>query len=207
MNRIFSYGQSFGDAAYVATVNPNSVSNSTYLSNVIFYELTTVNTWKHMVFTYEQSTSTVKIYLNGELKTNGTFSSLNTSEFVVELYLGTLFNSTTQRYFGYVDDLKIYNYALTDAQVTSLYTNNTLTVSNFNAKPLEITLFPNPTKDKFTIATVAEIATVEIYSAQGQKVLTATQKIIDMSSLASGVYFVKIETTEKIQTIQKLVKQ
>ena len=207
VNRIFSYGQSFGEAAYVATVNPNSVSNSTYLSNVIFYELTTVNTWKHMVFTYEQSTSTVKIYLNGELKTNGTFSSLNTSEFVVELYLGTLFNSTTQRYFGYVDDLKIYNYALTDAQVTSLYTNNTLTVSNFNAKPLEITLFPNPTKDKFTIATVAEIATVEIYSAQGQKVLTATQKIIDMSSLASGVYFVKIETTEKIQTIQKLVKQ
>ena len=30
---------------------------------------------------------------------------------------------------------------------------------------------------------------------------------IDISNLASGIYFVKIETAEKTQTIQKIVKQ
>jgi hypothetical protein len=205
VNRIFSYGQPFGDAAYVATVDPNSVSNSTYLSNVIFYEPTAVNTWKHMVFTYEQSTSTVKIYLNGEFKTAGTFSSLNTSEFVVPLYLGTLFNSTTQRYFGYVDDLKIYNYALTDAQVTSLYTSNTLASTDFNQNNLEVALYPNPANDVVNFETNFDIKSIEFYNIQGQKVIKSNQKQINVSDLATGMYMVRIEGTDNNIAIKKVI--
>ncbi len=205
VNRIFSYGQSFGDAAYVVTVNPNSVSNSTYLSNVIFYELTTVNTWKHMVFTYEQSTNTVKIYLNGELKTNGTFSSLNTSEFVVALYLGSLFGGTTQRYFGYVDDLKIYNYALSDAQVLNLFNTNTLSSSDFNQNNLEVKLYPNPANNVLNIETALEIQNVEIYNIQGQKVLSSNQKQINVSDLAAGMYMVRIQDVDNNIATKKIV--
>jgi hypothetical protein len=205
VNRIFSYGQSFGDAAYVATANSNSVSNSTYLSNVIFYQGITVNTWKHMVFTYEQSTSTVKIYLNGELVTNGTFSSLNTSEFVVALYLGSLFGGTTQRYFGYVDDLKIYNYALTDAQVTSLYTSNTLASTDFNQNNLEVALYPNPANDVVNFETNFDIKSIEFYNIQGQKVLTSNQKQIDISNLTKGLYIVKIQNSNGVIISDKLI--
>lgn len=207
VNRIFSYGQPFGDAAYVATVFPNSVSNSTYLSNVLFNEPTTVNTWKHMVFTYEQLTNTVKIYLDGEFKTSGTFSSLGTSEFVTALYLGSLFGGTTQRYFGFVDDLKIYNYALTDADITSLYTNNALSSQNFSQNNLEVALYPNPVNDLLNIETALELQSVEIYNLQGQKVKSSNQNQINVSDLAAGIYMVRIQDIEnKIATKKIIVK-
>ncbi len=205
VNRIFSYGQPFGDAAYVATVDPNSVSNSTYLSNVLFYEPTTVNTWKHMVFTYEQTTSTVRIYLNGEFKTSGTFSSLGTSEYVTALYLGSLFGGTTQRYFGFVDDLKIYNYTLSDAQVLNLYNTNSLTSENFNTNNLDVKLYPNPVRDILNIEIESDIQSIEIYNIQGQKVLSSNQKQINVSDLASGMYLVRIQDIDNNIATKKIV--
>ena len=205
VNRIFSYGQPFGDAAYVATVDPNSVSNSTYLSNVLFYEPTTVNTWKHMVFTYEQTTSTVRIYLNGEFKTSGTFSSLGTSEYVTALYLGSLFGGTTQRYFGFVDDLKIYNYTLSDAQVLNLYNTNSLTSENFNTNNLDVKLYPNPVRDILNIEIESDIQSIEIYNIQGQKVLSSNQKQINVSDLAAGMYMIRIQDTDNNIATKKIV--
>ena len=205
VNRIFSYGQPFGDAAYVATVDPNSVSNSTYLSNVLFYEPTTVNTWKHMVFTYEQTTSTVRIYLNGEFKTSGTFSSLGTSEYVTALYLGSLFGGTTQRYFGFVDDLKIYNYTLSDAQVLNLYNTNSLTSENFNTNNLDVKLYPNPVRDILNIEIESDIQSIEIYNIQGQKVLSSNQKQINVSDLAIGMYMVRIQDVDNNIATKKIV--
>ena len=207
VNRIFSYGQPFGDAAYVATVDPNSVSNSTYLSNVLFYEPTTVNTWKHMVFTYEQTTSTVKIYLNGEFKTSGTFSSLGTSEYVTALYLGSLFGGTTQRYFGFVDDLKIYNYTLSDAQVLNLYNTNSLSSSNFSQNNLEVSLYPNPVNDVLNIKMEKEIKSIEIFNIQGQRMITTTQKQINVSALSQGIYIVKVSDAENIITTKRIIIQ
>lgn len=205
VNRIFSYGQSFGDAAFVATVFSYGVSNSTYTSNVEAYEPTVVNTWKHMVFTYEQSTSTVKIYLNGQFKTSGTFSSLNTSNTIL-LYLGSLFGGTTQKYFGYVDDLKIYNYALTDIQVTSLYNNNSLSSSSFSQNNLEVSLYPNPVNDVINIDMTNELKSVEIYNIQGQKVKSHNQKQINVSDLSSGMYIIKIQDAENAVSTKKIIK-
>lgn len=168
----------------------------------------TVATWYHYVCTFDGTTA--KIYKNGTLLSSGpvTWNTTNTvSPNANSFKLGMSEDSFLNYFNGALDDLKIFDYVITNADITSLYTNNTLASEDFNAATLKVTLYPNPTKERFTIATDAEIATVEIYSTQGQKVLTATQKNIDISNLASGIYFVKIETAEKTQTIQKIVKQ
>lgn len=203
INYVFHYGNSAnGNGLALRPTTTLYFANAA--ANLETADTNTINTWVHYVCTYDGTTA--KVYKNGVLFSSGV-KTFNTVNFSNIFKLGIAETGATNFFNGTIDDLKIFDYVISDADISSLYTNNTLAFQDFNANNLKVTLYPNPAKDSFTIATAAEIAKVEIYSAQGQKVLTATQKNIDMSSLASGVYFVKIETTEKIQTIQKLVKQ
>ena len=138
-------------------------------------------------------------------KTSGTFSSLGTSEYVTALYLGSLFGGTTQRYFGFVDDLKIYNYTLSDAQVLNLYNTNSLTSENFNTNNLDVKLYPNPVRDILNIEIESDIQSIEIYNIQGQKVLSSNQKQINVSDLASGMYLVRIQDIDNNIATKKIV--
>ena len=203
INYVFHYGNSAnGNGLALRPTTTLYFANAA--ANLETADTNTINTWVHYVCTYDGTTA--KVYKNGVLFSSGvkTFNTVNSSNI---FKLGIAETGATNFFNGAIDDLKIYDYVITNADISSLYTNNTLASQDFNANDLKVTLYPNPTKNSFTITTEAEIATVEIYSTQGQKVSTSTQKNIDISQLASGVYFVKIETAEKIQTIQKIVKQ
>ncbi|MFY8097697.1 MAG: T9SS type A sorting domain-containing protein, partial [Flavobacterium sp.] len=108
---------------------------------------------------------------------------------------------------GAIDDLKIYNYALTDAQVSQLYNNNTLSTSDFDQNNLEVALYPNPVQDILNINVDNAIKSVEIYNIQGQKVLNSTSNEVDMSSLNSGIYLVKITDENNSIATKKVVKR
>ena len=66
-------------------------------------------------------------------------------------------------------------------------------------------IFPNPATDNFTIETENDIKSVEIYSIQGQKVVTSTSKNIDVSNLSKGMYMVRIEDENNAVATQKLI--
>lgn len=57
---------------------------------------------------------------------------------------------------------------------------------------ISMTVFPNPTSGKVVIKSDTEIYGVEIFSASGQQVASFETKAFDISSLQSGVYFVKV---------------
>jgi hypothetical protein len=80
-----------------------------------------LNTWQHIVFTF--SSGVVKGYVNGvpvtmsaNTFTSGTMLPLQT----YGLFLGTD-PSVSSTYAGYMDDVRIYNRALTDSDVATLY--------------------------------------------------------------------------------------
>jgi len=77
-----------------------------------------------------------------------------------------------------------------------------LGVSDFN-RP-KVLLYPNPTKDSFTINGLENSgATIQIISSQGQIVKTIynhTSGDISLKNLANGVYFIKIITNGTSQT-------
>ncbi len=85
-------------------------------------DLVEVNTWQHMVYVYEGST--LKIYRNGKpIYTKPTKSS---QSFMDDCPGGTLkFGAQSvefPNYFqGAMDDIRVYNRALTDEQVTELF--------------------------------------------------------------------------------------
>ena len=69
-----------------------------------------------------------------------------------------------------------------------------------------MTLYPNPTNALVTIEGV-EVARVEVYNALGQQVATTCQQVVDLSSLESGMYFLRVTSTEGEMWYEKVLKQ
>jgi hypothetical protein len=202
-NVIFTYGTGSGNFAYGASFNSTTMFNFSYSTNLSYATSTVVNNWKHMVYTYEQSTGVAKIYIDGVLKNSGTFSAWSTGNYGV-FYLGSLFGSGSE-YKGYVDDLKIYNYAISAADVTALFTSTTLATSENTNTTKDISIYPNPAKDFVNIQSEKRVQTIEIYNMAGQKVLETKETKINTSNLKPGVYMVKIKDVKNQMTSKKLI--
>ncbi len=116
------------------------------------------------------------------------------------LVLGDTFTNNANIYFD-------YNFPIT----TNTYTT---TVAALSTQDFDFgtyfTLYPNPTKDVLNIQTKQdlEVNSIEIYNQLGQIVMAVTNAVnaVDVSNLASGTYFVKINT-EKGSANAKFVKE
>jgi hypothetical protein len=155
-----------------------------------------LNTWRHMVITFDGTDA--KLYMNGTLVGSTPRPLLNTGS-PSNFKLGN--NGVNMQF----DDLKIYNYALGQADITSLYTINTLSSSDFSQNNLEVAIYPNPVNDLLNIETALELQSVEIYNIQGQKVLSSNQKQINVSDLAAGVYMLRIQDADNNIATKKIV--
>ncbi len=74
-------------------------------------------------------------------------------------------------------------------------------------KELNASIFPNPVKDILNIQFDGKLKSVEIYNTQGQKLITSAQKQINISSLSSGVYLIRVEDNENRTTTKKIIKK
>jgi hypothetical protein len=78
--------------------------------------------WNHFVFTKNVETGIMRIYQNGELLLQGT--NLRREVTGAERFtLGTSFSDPADFFDGLIDDLRIYNYALTALESAYLYTD------------------------------------------------------------------------------------
>lgn len=205
LNTTINYVFHYGNAA-----NGNGCafrpSSNLYFANgsaSIQPSATSVNaTWYHFVCTYDGTTA--KIYRNGTLLSSAplTFNTANNTNI---FKLGLSEDGFTGYFNGAIDDLKIYNYALSQADITSLYNNNSLSFENFDSNNFEVSLYPNPVNDILNIETTLELKSIEIFNIQGQKVIESNQKQINVSNLSSGMYMVKIQDLENNLITKKVI--
>jgi xyloglucan-specific exo-beta-1,4-glucanase len=103
-------------------------------------------------------------------------------------------------YFGVQDLGPIkYNISFTTLSVvdTELPENNT------------VDLFPNPTKNSFSVRSLNSIEEISIYNTAGQQIREVSYTInqeIDISDLANGIYIVKVKTSEAI-LLKRMIKE
>ena len=201
-NMVFSYGQGANSSAFGSSYNATVCELFGFANNLSIASSNTNNTWYHFVYSYDGSNA--KIYKNGALLTTvaKSWNTLNSSN-IFKLGIG-VGNEISFR--GAIDDLKIYNYAVTDADVTSLYTNNTLSSSDFSQNNIEVALYPNPVNDVLNIDTKDEISSVEVFALQGQKVLSSKENKINVSQLPAGIYLVRIEDVNNNIATKKIIK-
>lgn len=201
---IWGYGTAY-NAQYCGLLQQGSTSSNSDLSlagwgatnDVIVSTSLAKDIWYNYAITYDGKVS--KIYRNGELlkSVNGISRSTKGNIF----RLGEI--NTTVGINADIDDLKIYDVALTDSQVTELYDSS---------KPLVVIAEPvvaakvtttKVTKGKTAAKTAAPNATiiatsdvsgvsknVEVYS-QGQKVVSSNNSM-SINDLPEGTYLLKI---------------
>jgi len=80
------------------------------------------------------------------------------------------------------------------------------------AENSDIRIYPNPASDKVTIdlqnTTATEICLMDIYGKTVvRKAVNGQSEVIDLGSLAKGMYFVQIRNNSKVEATQKLIKK
>lgn len=206
----FSYGTNsntyeFYMAQSGISMNPYSPYSNQHIVDLTALGLTNaLNVWNHYAVSYNGTTS--KIYKDGVLLSTLNIAITPTTNNSDIFKLGLL-NSLNSGYFdGAIDDLKIYNYALSDAEVISLYTNNAVLATTENSvKNTEMSIYPNPAKDFVNIQSENKVKSVEIFTMEGRLVLTAKAAKINTSGLKSGVYLMKITDAKNNVTTKKLI--
>jgi len=98
-----------------------------------------LNEWTFVVATYDGSIA--KIYINGVLDTNKNASG-DVADWTADMYIGYNSSGRTYNYEKYtsfngsIDDVRIYNRALSESEILELYEETTLIkLSSFYAKP------------------------------------------------------------------------
>lgn len=197
---IFSWGTSVNNQAYGVTQEGVNNANHYFWGPTDFIHSNPISSAKWYTLTYVYDGSNVTIYKNGTLL-QSTTRTLNTNG--TTFRLGATPDQTVRFLHARVDDLQIYNTALTATQIASL--NATLSSNDFNVNNLKFNLYPNPTSDILNIESENELKSVEIYSLQGQKVMSSKNNVINISDLASGLYLVQVIDIENITATKKLI--
>lgn len=200
-NNLFSWGTTVNTQAYGFSQTASNANN--YFggpTDLTFSMPTNFATWYTLTFVYDGTL--VKVYRDGSLLQQGA-KSLNTTGTI--LRIGSTPDQSARFLNARIDDLKIYNTALTQSQIIGSI--ETLANNDYNENTLKFNLYPNPANDIVSISTKNELKSVEIYSLVGQKVLTTAQKEFNISQLNSGLYLVKVEDVNGNVSNQKLIKK
>jgi len=165
----------------------NTPSGSDWLNSVNndIWHLLVVTVYNGQIITYTDG------YLN---KISTPQPAINFQNY--PLRFGKSNHSYWSEFNGLLDDIGIWNRALTQAEITALYTANGVGIKDQSLNQLSI--YPNPAKTQITLnATTNQIGkTLKVYDALGkvvyETILKQQQYNINITNWANGIYTVAI---------------
>lgn len=187
--------------------NTNDVLKKSTLKFSNYYD----DKWHMITISYNYTAGVAKIYVDALLKKTVTLGQFNLQQTTFPLIFGASNNPTGgYRWFykGLLDDICLYNRVLTDAEILSIFTDNSyLGNPIINIGKNDISVFPNPSNNSIILSTNISYYNsikVEIINTTGSILLntelqTLNQRI-DISSLPEGIYFIRININENIYT-------
>jgi hypothetical protein len=187
--------------------------NCDYNGRTVVPGLAYSNEWHHYVFITSQSQNLKSIYMDSICMSSQSFmGSLNNNDRDLYIGAGTDWAGGSIGFQGSIDDVRIYDRALSPPEVASLYHENPcFTGINFvkDYDNSAVAIYPVPSYDKIRI-TGLDHGTIEIRNLQGQIIkafnIVENNSVVDISKLTSGVYLVKITTDNRCIVKKILVK-
>jgi hypothetical protein len=215
----------------------NDTNNNSNYNFIINNQAQSLNTWYNIIVT--RNGTSIKYYINGLLYQTITTTVINNISNTSNLVIGaviTPLSGVLQSHDGKIDDIGIWNRALTQQEITQLYNQNqcinNITVTDtliINVGQLSytapvtfannITIFPNPASTQININfnSITDLTggTIKIINSLGQQVATTPITATGTNSTMSlntwggaGLYFVQILNTQgQIVDIKKIILQ
>jgi hypothetical protein len=169
--------------------------------------------WHHVAFTYPSGGTLADViyYVDGLAVTDddaGANSAkvLETTSDLV--YVGSNGKNGTKWFDGGgIDDLRIYDVALTPTQIATVYGESYLNTADISFAKNEIKAYPNPVEDILYIETTSNSTLdINVFDITGKLVLNTNKNAIDMGALSSGLYIVKVREGNKVANLKTLKK-
>ncbi|HLO72075.1 MAG TPA: LamG-like jellyroll fold domain-containing protein [Flavipsychrobacter sp.] len=181
-------------------------------------------TWYCYILTFDGDTA--RHYVNGTLINkfagwSNTIGSSTDSICIGKYPWGG--SSFPYNFIGVLDDIAIYNRVLSDSEINNYCTNapmigvedTTTSISQSNIiNQANLQIYPNPSDGIFTVSgtSASAIVALQVYNAVGMLVYNTSaftnnkhiNTTIDIRSLPSGVYTMKLSDDKHIQTVRLL---
>ncbi|MBU1720316.1 MAG: hypothetical protein KKA07_14730, partial [Bacteroidetes bacterium] len=163
-----------------------------------------INEWVHLAVTYADGVA--KFYLNGQFDNQVTLTgnelNVNTLPVLIGASQGTI--SGNEYYEGLMDELKIFNCTLTEAQILEIYTTGIEDVARKDALPF---FNFDPATGNVIIGSDISIGGVQIWNASGALVYKGVSPKINIADLPEGIFVIQVieKKTGEIYT-SKLLK-
>lgn len=159
-------------------------------------------TWAHIVAVRDTQDGNLKLYVNGEMlaSTSDVTGSISQE---IDLYVGSS-TSGTGTIAGILDELKLFNYALSGEEVLAIYESLAGGVGieeRLAGEGLPVRIYPNPfstsTTIQYQLRSDSEV-TLRIYNVLGMEIETLVKQqqaagshsvTFDASDLERGIYF------------------
>lgn len=184
------------DGTHMQTA-PNSQCQ--YFKDVTAYS--PVSTWHFVVFTYDGSM--IRAYVDS-IQIDSTSCSIDTRNPEIK-YIGGMPNIDFGGFNGLIDDIGIWNRALSQTEIMGIYNSQLLTSTIIKSKPPK-SIYPNPATDKIVINEGNKVYLVNLL---GQIILTESiTKEANTIYLPKqkGVYLIRVaDLNNKIIYSDKLI--
>jgi hypothetical protein len=223
-----SYNTNIG-SRYVTLNSSSSPIFSDNVSNVL-----SLNNWQFVTIVVDSTMNKHKLFVNGILINENTFQGLH--QFADKIMFGSQGPGQLTNFYGSLDDIGIWNRALTQQEITQLFNQNQcitnitvtdtliinvgqLSFTNPVAYANNITIYPNPASTQINISfnniTDLNGGTIKVINSLGQQVATTpitttgTNSTMLLSTWGgSGLYFVQILNPQgQIVDIKKILLQ
>ena len=178
-----------------------------------------LNSWVYLSFVYDSSSRVLKAFYNGsKVDEISVVETLRGDLTYSSMWIGRRTNYTPLNTYvvGSIDDIGIWNRALTEQEIANLYASNSLSTNpvTYNST---VNIYPNPANDQITIdcgnLDNVEGWNIKITNMLGQEVfsqpMNTQQYVIPLNTwTGQGMYFVKIINAQnEVVNIKKIVLQ
>ncbi|MBW4360944.1 LamG-like jellyroll fold domain-containing protein [Flavobacterium taihuense] len=211
-NYIWGYGLLY-DAQFFGLLQQSTTTSKSDLNfagwgvvnDVIVTTTIIPDTWYNYTVTYDGLS--LKIYRNGALIKSSISPKKITSGIVFDIGKMSKWVSMNAD----LDDLKIYDVALSSDEVAAIYKdspilapNDVVGIAEKGAASKAKTAASNPKVVLDVPKETITFKTSEIYSTKGQKVYTGNKNDIDISTLPEGTYLLKVSNSQQNSSAKKL---
>ena len=200
----------FGDNSYDIALNDgtnwNICSNAANGLDTFFVNGVTSSNWNQFTMTYDGTTW--NSYINSNLV--NTCNTGTPTSTISDLFFGSISVGPQSFFAGLLDDIWVYDRALTPVEITTLFNDpNPMSVGineNMSLKN-SISVFPNPNNGEFTIQSqIADVVNVTNELGQLIEVVELNQQnnfSYQVTHLQSGIYFLVGKTIKQKVIVSK----
>jgi xylan 1,4-beta-xylosidase len=165
------------------------------------------NAWHHISVTFDGLVE--KLYVNGKLNRQQQKNLYVHANSPIYVGWSTQNGGNTEYLTGSIASLKMYDYALSAQDITTLFNGNEVIVTGFEeemAVAQSWHVFPNPATSELNVQTDGTAEQISLLNLKGETIRSITNPAehekIDLSTLAKGMYFVKISGSQsKVQKV------